>query len=172
MTTTYRSDRLRRVGTVARVSGFTMMLLGALSLLFSIMSPLTAEFAVSLAILVLGVFEWRLGALLKKGQAEASLRLALNQLAVAGVVTAYSIWKIVVTTDEAVAGLLSRPEIAPTLDLLDPVMRAEVMDRLPGAIRLAYLVIVPVVWMGCGGMAAYYYFKGRKGAAQGASEPS
>ena len=135
-------------------------------------AALTAEFAVSLAILVFGVFEWRLGARLKKGQAEVSVRLALNQLAVAGVVTAYSIWKIVLTTDEAVVALLNRPEIAPTLDMLDPMMRAEVIDRLPGAIRLAYLVIVPVVWIGCGGMAAYYYIKGRKGMEEAVSEPS
>ena len=172
MTTTYRSNLLRRVGTLARVSGFTMILLGALSLLFSITSPLTAEFGVSLAILVFGLIEWRLGARLNSGRIEATVGLAFNQLSVAVVVTAYSIWKIVVTTNEAVLALLSRPEIAPTLDLLDPMMGAEVIDRLPGAIRLAYLMIVPVVWMGCGGMAAYYYFKGRRGMEETVPEPS
>ena len=172
MTTPYQSVRLRRVGTVARISGFTMIVLGAVSLLFSLLHPLSAEFAVSLALLVRGVVEWRLGSGLRAGRRVNPSRLAFNQLGLAVVVTGYSIWKIVVTTDEAVLALLNRPEVGPTLDLLDPMMRAEVIDRLPGAIRLAYLMIIPVVWLGCGGMAAYYHFKGRRGVVEADAGPT
>ena len=88
----------------------------------------------------------------------------LNEQATAGVavvVTAYAVWQILSTTDASVLALLERPEISTTLDLLDPLVRAELIDRIPGLIRLTYLLIIPVVWLGCGAMSAYYFFRGR-----------
>ena len=128
MTRSYRQLRLRRVGGVARVSGLTMVVLGALSLVLSALNPLSAEFAVSAAILALGLIEWRLGRRLASGDGSHVIRLVINQAGVAVVVTAYAVWQIVNTTDASVLALLERPEISAAFDLLDPLVRAEI-DR-------------------------------------------
>jgi hypothetical protein len=162
MTESYRQLRLRRVGGVAKVSGLTMVVLGAVSLALSALNPLSAEFAVSVAILVLGLVEWRLGRRLAAGDDSQTVRLVVNQAGVALVVTAYAVWQILSTTDASVLALLERPEIGATLDLLDPMVRAEIINRIPGLIRLFYLLIIPVVWLGSGAMSAYYFFRGRR----------
>lgn len=138
-----------------------MMILGGLSAALTILNPLSAEAAVSVAIFVLGCVEWRLGGRLRAGQVEVVPGLAWNQIAVATVVTLYSIWRVWVTTDESVWAVLDRPQIRGFFDALDPMVRAELVGRLPGLIRLTYLIIIPVVWAGCGGMAAWYRFRGR-----------
>lgn len=161
MTRSYRQLRLRRVGGVAKVSGLTMVVLGALSLVLSALNPLSAEFAVSAAILTLGLIEWRLGRRLASGDGSRVIWLVINQAGVAVAVTAYAVWQIVHTTDASVLALLDRPEISAAFDLLDPSVRAEIIDRIPGLIRLTYLLIIPVVWLGCGAMSAYYFFRGR-----------
>lgn len=161
MTKSYRQLRLQRVGGVAKVSGLTMVVLGALSLVLSAFNPLSAEFAVSVAILAFGLIEWRLGRRLASGDDSRVIRMVINQAGVAFVVTAYAVWQIVSTTDASVLALFERPEISAYLDLLDPMVRAEVIDRIPGLIRLTYLLIIPVVWLGCGAMSAYYFFRGR-----------
>ena len=157
----YRDVRLRRVGGIAKVSGLTMAVLGAISLILSIVNPLSAEFAVSIGIFALGLIEWRFGRRLGSGHGRYAIRLAVNQMGVATVVTLYAVWKIFTTTDAAVLAIVERPELSPYLDLLDPLIRAEVVDRLPGWIRLTYLLIIPVVWLGCGAMSAYYAIRGR-----------
>jgi hypothetical protein len=169
----HRDVRLRRVGGVAKVSGLTMVVFGALSLVLTIMNPLSAEFAVSIAIFVLGISEWRLGRRLASGDAECAIRLMFNQIGVAAAVTTYAVWQVVTTTDASVLAIIDRPELSPYLDLLDPLVRAEVIDRLPGLIRLTYLLIIPVIWLGCGAMSAYYVFRGRVAvysAAQGTTK--
>lgn len=153
--------RQQRVGGVARFSGMTMMVLGGLSAALTLLNPLSAEAAVSVAIFVLGWVEWRLGGRLRAGQVEVVSKLAWNQIGVAVVVTLYSAWRVWVTTDEAVWAVLERPQIAAFLDVLDPMVRAELVGRLPGLIRLTYLIVIPVVWAGCGGMAAWYRLRGR-----------
>lgn len=153
--------RYQRVGGVARFSGLTMIILGGLSAAVTLLNPLSAEFAVSLVILVLGWVEWRLGGRLRDGQVEVVPKMVWNQIGVAVVVTLYSGWRIWATTDQAVWAILDRPEIKASLDMLDPMVRAELVGRLPGVIRLAYLIIIPVVWAGCGGMAAWYHFRTR-----------
>ncbi len=158
----HQKVRLRRVGGVARVSGLTMVVLGAISLALSALNPLSAEFAVSVAILALGLIEWRLGRRLASGDDSQVSRLVANQTGVAVVVTAYAVWQILSTTDASVLAILERPEIGAVLDLLDPLVRAELIDRIPGLIRLTYLLIIPVVWLGCGAMSAYYFFRGRR----------
>ena len=122
MTESYWQLRLRRVGGVARVSGLTMVVLGAISLALSALNPLSAEFAVSVAILALGLIEWRLGRRLASGDGSQAVRLVVNQVGVAVVVTAYAVWQILSTTDASVLALLERPEISTTLDLLDPLL--------------------------------------------------
>ncbi|RKX31219.1 MAG: hypothetical protein DRP71_13780 [Verrucomicrobia bacterium] len=157
----HQNVRLRRVGGVAKFSGLTMVVLGAISLVLSIANPLSAEFAVSVAIFALGLIEWRLGRRLASGDGSRAIRLVINQVGVAAVVTAYALWQILSTTDASVLALLERPEISAYFDLLDPLVRAEVIGRIPGLIRLTYLLIIPVVWLGCGAMSAYYFFRGR-----------
>jgi hypothetical protein len=161
MTKPYEQLRLRRVGGVAKVSGWTMVVLGALSLALSVTNPLSAEFAVSIGIFTLGLIEWRFGRHLAAGDSRYAIRLVVNQIGVAVVVTLYAVWQIFTTTDASVLAIVERPELSPYLDLLDPLIRAEVIGRLPGLIRLTYLLIVPVVWLGCGAMSAYYAFRGR-----------
>jgi hypothetical protein len=156
-----RKVRLRRVGRVAKVSGLTMVVLGAVSLVISVFNPLSAEFAISVAILFLGLVEWRFGRRLVSGTGCQALWLVANQVGVAAVVTTYAVWQILSTTDASILALFGRPEISAYIDFIDPLVRAEIIDRFPGLIRLAYLLIIPVVWLGCGGMSAYYYFCGR-----------
>jgi len=122
MTVNFQNVRQRRVGGVARFSGVSMIILGGLSAVFTVMHPLSAEFAVSMAIFALGWAEWRLGGRLRDGRSEVIPLLIWNQLGVATVVTLYSLWRIYVTTDEAVWTVLDRPEISASLDLLEPMI--------------------------------------------------
>jgi hypothetical protein len=138
-----------------------MVVLGAVSLAISALNPLSAESAVSIAILTFGLIELHLGRRLASGDGSRAIRLVVNQAGVAAVLTVYAVWQILSTTDASVLAILERPEIAAYLDLLDPLVRAEVVDRTPGLIRLTYLLIIPVVWLGCGAMSAYYFFRGR-----------
>lgn len=83
------------LAVVSALSGWSLLLLGALSLLFSAFGADLAGSLIGLALLVHGVYELRQRVRLLRGEdAKAARRLAGNQLALAVSVGAYLGWQV------------------------------------------------------------------------------
>lgn len=150
----------RAVG-VGRVSSWVMLVLGGLSMLVSITRPLSAGFAISVAVIVNGWVERRMVRRLAAHDRAAPARLAFNQLALGLEVLAYAAWQAHALGPEQIDAVLRRPLIAQFLAALEPGVLGPVLEALPAALRIVYLVVGAGTFLGCAATAGYYLSRSR-----------
>lgn len=152
---------LARAVGVAKVSSGVMLALGALSTLVSLRAPLSASFAISVAVVGNGWLERHFGRRLATREARAPVRLALNQATLGLEVMAYAAWQAQAIGPAQIEGVLRRPLVAPLLAALDPAVLGELLEQLPVAVRVTYLVIGAATFLGCLATAGYYLSRSR-----------
>lgn len=141
---------------MARLSSLVMIVLGAISMLLSIRHPLSPSFLVSVAVLVIGIIEWRAGQALRALDEKAPGRLAINQMALGVAIAIYAMYKGLSFDPSMVDDLLDRETIAPLLDLYPPDVVSSVRDMLPRLVPLMYYFIGAVAMLGAWATARFY----------------
>jgi len=150
-----------RAAGLARVSSIIMLVLGGASLLVCVRAPLSAGFAISVAVLINGWIEHRLGRRLAAHDHAAPARLALNQLALGLAVMAYAAWQAHAIGPEQIDAVLRRPFVAQVLAELDPAVVHPMLERLPLAVGVVYWIVGGGTFLGCAATAVYYFSKSR-----------
>lgn len=142
---------------MARLSSGVMIVLGSISTLFAIRHPLSPAFFVSVAVLAIGIIEWRAGNALRALDEKAPGRLAVNQTALGIVIAIYALCQVQVLNPEMIDGLLRGRTIAPILDAYPPDLVIQVRAMLPRLVRLFYYLVGTVALLGCLGTAWFYH---------------
>jgi hypothetical protein len=154
------------VGT-AKLSGWTTGTFGVLSLAVSLLSFSTAGLLLGLALLASALVELNYAAALARLDARAPRRLAINQLALAGAISVYSLWSLyaALTGPSALgAGLAGSPE----LDELVGSMAG--LERMLSVGVYSGVIVASVIFQG--GLAWYYAVRGRALSAYLAQTPA
>ena len=141
---------------LARISGMTMIVLGALSALIGIADPISPGFLVSVAVLVIGIVEWRAGAALRALDEKAPGRLAINQAALGIVIALYAFCQARTWSPATIDEILDRDSFALILDLYPPVIAALLREKLPLWIPQVYYGVGAVAALGCLWTASFY----------------
>jgi len=150
-----------RAAGVAKVSSLTMLVLGGLSLLVSLPRPLSAGFAISVAVVINGCIERRFGRRLAAYDPVAPSRLALNQIALGLEVLAYAAWQARAIGPEQLDAVLRRPLVAQVLAALDPEVVRQMLEQLPAAVGVVYWIVGAGTLLGCAATAVYYFSRSR-----------
>lgn len=145
---------------VARGSGLTMIVLGTLSALVGIRDPMSPGFLVSVAVLVIGIIEWRTGGALRALDEKAPDRLALNQAALGIVIAVYAVGQARAWNPANIAGLLDRGSLALVLELYPPAIAALLREKLPLWIPQFYYAVGIVAVLGC--LWTAYFYRSRR----------
>lgn len=152
---------LARAAGVARVSAWVMLVLGAASVLASVRTPISAGFAISVAVVINGWFERRWARRLAERMPSAPSRLAINQVALGCEVLAYAVWQAYAVGPEQIDAVLRRPVIARFLVALDPAAVHQLVGMLPSGVRFVYLLVGAGTFLGCAATGAYYLSRSR-----------
>lgn len=150
-----RAERaIRRAALIAAISGWSVGVFGALTLLFGLGS--FEATALGAGMLVCAWVEVRGGRLLPR-RPEVARRLGWNQLALGAMLIAYAVWRLMSATGvapEQQQALAATPEGAAML---------EQVDSLYALISAAvYGTMIVAIALGTGGAAAYYFTRGAK----------
>jgi hypothetical protein len=152
---------IRKASGYARMSGWMTLLAGALSVLFSIGS--LPGMVLGLALAGFGMRELGLARRLDRLDGSAPAWLALNQLMLGAVLSAYAVYKVATydSADSMIAGSLasdptiaSAPELAGTMDQLSQI------EYLLSMGIAGVLVVVAIFVQG--GTALYYITKRKR----------
>jgi hypothetical protein len=155
------AQKLASAAKWARVSAGSVLVLGGISALACAWQPLSAGFAISLAVLVNGTIEWVWADRLRRGQPGAPAVLAWNQVALGLEIALYAAWQVVHLTPEAIQRVLAGPLVRVALGRLTRQETAVLLDLLEPMVRVSYLVVAVVAVAGCGGTALFYLSRRR-----------
>jgi hypothetical protein len=145
---------IRRAVLYARFDGWTIGVFAALTVVCGISSPTTLLLGGGMGIIAW--FELRQATRLAMGDVDASRRLALNQVALAGLLIAYAIWQMFRGADNAELDM-----IRSQLGGADPAM-AEMIESIARVLPIVVygtLIIVAVCVQG--GTALFYRSRGK-----------
>lgn len=164
-----RMKRVRKGASYASFSGSSTLMAGAIALPFSLGSG--AMLALALALCALGYNELTLRRPLLRLQPGAARGLALNQVALGGVLIAYAVWQLstggasgmfaTAAPDPQLEALLADPAVAQSAPQLAGLTTK--MDNLAQLISLAVyggLIVFAVVFQGSA--ALFYLARGRQ----------
>jgi hypothetical protein len=150
------SRAVRRAVAWAAVSGGTLVFLGCISLLVSLVGPLSAGTLISIAVIGNGVVEWRWAMRLAAHHPRAPSLLAANQLFLGGEIAVYAAWQAWTMQGDAVLALLDRPLVRAFLRALEPEVVQVLVSVLPDAVRWLYALVGAVALVGCAATALFY----------------
>lgn len=162
---------LNRGAGLARVSGLVLIIAGSLSVLVSLLHPLSVGMLISVLVLGNGVIEWRFARRLRELQPSAAGILALNQLALGFEIGLYALWRGFTFDGTVIEQALQQPMVQTVLDAYPPEQVEQALALLPPLIRGAFIGIGLIAALGCVIMAIYYRSR-RKYAALLAAESS
>jgi hypothetical protein len=149
-----RARKVNRAAIVATVSGWTLAVFAALTLLSGLLSPSALLAGAGLAVLAWRELQGARG--LRMFDVHAPHRLGWNQLALATLIAACGVWGIV----GAVAGPSPyEAQLAaggPVAETLQPIDRLQRMLTV-----LFYAMVIGVSLLTQGGLAAYYFTRRR-----------
>ena len=153
------SAKVKPVRVISMINGASMVILGGISLLMTLPPPLTAGFWVSIAVLMHGGIEWKFSGRLSRGEFSVLKGLAVNQLVMGCSVSTYALWKLIFFDKDSLSEVFESPLVQKYLSILSVEEQKILYDVFPGMIQLIYVLIIPVIWLGCGGLAWYYWGK-------------
>ena len=114
---------VKRAVAYAYVSGISLIVLGALSAIFTIRNPISASFAISVMVIINGIIEVRAAKQLRQANPRSPNRLALNQIVLGVEIALYSLWQMYALTPEVIQEVLARPMVATMLEIVEPELR-------------------------------------------------
>jgi hypothetical protein len=144
-----RSTKLRRAASVATFGGWTTAVFSGLTILTGFLSPSAILLGIGMA--VVSFNEFRGSAMLKRFDARAPRRLALNQLAFGAMLVAYGLWCVVAALSGPV---ISAPH---TGEARVDAMLGDI-GRLERTLSIAVSLVVAAFGVVGPGLAAWYYF--------------
>lgn len=150
---------MKSVRVISILNGSGMIVLGGVSLLMTLPPPLTAGFWVSIAVLMHGGIEWKCSRRLSLGKYSVLKGLAVNQMALACSISAYALWKLIFFDKGSLAEVFKSPMVQQYLSFFSAEEQKMLYDVFPGMVQLIYILLIPTVWLGCGGLAWYYWTK-------------
>ncbi len=151
---------------VSALSGFSLLGFGTLSLALSLFFWSPSGILVSLAVLVHGLLEIRFRKAAISGfEPNALGKMAWNQLALAVSISLYALWHIFTTDPEILENLLQQPLIQTVFNLYPIELRLTLIDALPRIVTVFYLLVIFVIWLGCGATAIYYWKQSKRDIA-------
>ncbi len=156
-------SRSRKVfHALSRLNGWSLVVVGVLSLAISAYSGGWAGMVISLALLLHGVYEIVLSKRSETGELKGpARRMALNQLGLATSLSLYFAYQMrVLDADVLMASLVKSP-LYDALLLYPEDLRLQLLDSLPTILGAFYLVAAVVSWIFCGGTAVYYWSQGK-----------
>jgi hypothetical protein len=148
------SGKIRRAVAAATFSGWTLSIFAALTILSGFTS--IPAFVLGLGMAVVAFYEFRGAGEVKRLDATAPKRLAINQLALGAMLfiyAGYSLWTSLRQPTELPASIASDPQIA---EMLGPVQD---LTRLIYVVLYVTLMVVAI--LGPGLTAWYYYTRAR-----------
>ena len=147
--------KLRRAVSVATFDGWTLGIFGALTVLMGLTDP--TNLVLGIAMVAAALVELRSVPRLRMLDPAIPKRLAINQLAMGAVLLLYAGWRMVVTLRSGAGELMS---LAGT----DPQVR-QIIEPFDGLMRMVTLAVycgmMVIAIFGQGGMALYYFSRGR-----------
>jgi hypothetical protein len=151
-----RGRKIRRTVGTAKLSGWTTGIFGALSVAISLVSFSGSGLLLGLALVASSCVELRNAGALARLDESAPGRLALNQVALIGVLTLYSLWSIYVTlTSPSAIGA----ELAGSPDMDQLVGSVAGLERTITVGVYGGVIVASVIFQG--GLAWYYAARGR-----------
>jgi hypothetical protein len=140
---------IRRAVSVARFDGWTVATFGGLTALLGL--PVIANVLIGLALLAIGAIELRAANRLRRLEPRSLRTLVINQLVLAGLLIAYSLWRIVAIQHGGAAealGVGDDPQLKGMLGSVDDLTRS--------ISRMVYVTLIAVAIFAQGGLALYY----------------
>lgn len=151
------SGKIKLVKVVSLLNAGSLIVFGGISLLITLPPPLMVEFWVSIAVLMHGGIEWKYSRRLSKGEFSVLKGLAANQMVLACSISTYALWKLVFFDRDSLSDVLESPIVQQYLSLFSAEEQKMLTDVFPWMVQMVYVLIIPVVWLGCGGLAWYYW---------------
>lgn len=150
------------VSLMSGLSAVSLIVFGAMSVLFLLFSWSWSGGYVSFALLGHGVYEWRLRSrILARPERATGRRLAWNQIGLAGSVILYLAWQVLAFDDSEVQAAFNG-DLGRTLLQQYPGLTETFSAELPKWVVGFYGVAGALVLLGCIGMAALYVGVGKK----------
>ncbi len=144
------------------LNGWSLFVMGTLSLGISAYASSWAGVIVSMAIILHGTLE----ILLSKRSAADSLKscsrwMAFNQIGLATSLSLYFAYQMsALEPNVLIASLLETP-LYDALLMYPEDLRLKLLDGLPKMLGVFYIIVAAVTWIFCGGTALYYWIQGR-----------
>jgi|TARA_B110000467_G_C18336230_1_gene498092 hypothetical protein len=144
--------------TLSAINGWSLVIVGGLSLLASLAFGAWAGAAVSLAAAFHGIVELvlRKRALIGN-QGDAVRWMALNQLGLAASLSLYFAYQVMILDADALSLALMQPPLSDLLSLYPESRRSQLVDMLPLLIAVFYALVAGVSWVVCGVTAIFYW---------------
>lgn len=156
------SRRRRTFHILSRLNGWSLVIVGILSMGISIFAGGWAGVIISVALVLHGVYEIVLSKRSEAGELKSpTRRMALNQLGLATNLSLYFAYQMrVLDAENLIASLLDSP-LYDILLMYPEDLRLQLIESLPVMTGMFYLVAAVVSWIFCGGTAVYYWSQGR-----------
>ena len=154
-------------GLLSGLSAYSLIVLGAVSLVISAVNVSAPGIAISLAMLVHGILErhWR-KLFLDTGLFAWNRRMVMNQIGLAVSLSVYALWQLYLLDEEEIRKILVQDSVKPIFRMLDPEMQLELLHYLPAYVKVVYIGVIGLAWLGCCSTALYYLKAGRKLAVE------
>lgn len=146
--------------TISLMSGLSLMLFGGTSALISALFWSPSGLLVGLALFIHGWLEmrWR-RAVVARGKRCGVRLMAANQVALAVSLSVYFLFQAETFSSESAMRALRHELVQEALTLYPPEVAAQLESTLPTYLQAAYGLVFATVWIGCLGMACYYWLK-------------
>jgi hypothetical protein len=147
------SAKVRRAASVAYADGWMIAICGVPTFLFGAMGGLSGISGIILggALCIIAYIEFDGAKRFRRLDITAARRLGYNQLALAVVLIAYSLWSLYTSAHGGLAAELqaNAPELGN--------MGTEIQDLMQTASRILYITLIAVAILAQGGTALYYF---------------
>ena len=146
---------------LSAINGWSLVIVGGLSLMASLAFGAWAGAAISLAAAFHGIVELVLRKRAQIGnQGDAVRWMALNQLGLAASLSVYFAYQAMILDSDALSLALMQPPLSDLLSLYPEPTRSQLVDTLPLLIGAFYALVAGVSWVACGATAIFYWKQG------------
>jgi len=162
---THRRTVMKRAAHVASNSGKIAICIGVSAVCLSMTWWSWPGIIVGTGAAVIGIIEWMGGRRVKSGKAEATRLLAVNQLALFALVTAYCVFHMVTFSPEKAKAEAISPQVRSDLAIAMPDLQYSIdhaIDTWGTAITVGFYSLVIAASIGFQGGMALYYLSRRK----------
>ncbi len=140
------------------LSGWSLAIVGGLSLVVSSFIGSLAGVLVSIALVGHGAFELRLRrAFQSTGIPLVGRKMGWNQVGLAASVSVYLAYQVSVLDEELVMALLVESPVYAILEMQPEGLRQDMIELMPAMVGVTYMLAALATWIVCIGTAFYYW---------------